>query len=73
MTPWFRRKESGLGWTPASPEGWVATLLFVLVCVGVSDPELVHLDKTGRMVSILALVAGFFAVILATSKRRDRS
>ena len=35
-----------------------------------ADPELVHLDKTMRVVCILALVACFFALVLATSERK---
>ena len=69
MTPWFRRKTFGYGWTPASWEGWVATLLFVLACIGISDPELVHLSKLNQAICVLGLLACFIAVILATSEK----
>ena len=29
MMRWFRRKRWGYGWTPASWEGWVASLVYV--------------------------------------------
>lgn len=66
---WFRRKPSGLGWEPASWEGWGVTALFVLACLGISDPEIVRLGNTERMVCILALVAALLVVALATSER----
>ena len=39
---WFKRKLYGWGWVPATREGWLVTLLFVLLILGVvilSDPE----------------------------------
>jgi hypothetical protein len=73
MAPWFRRKRWGYGWTPASWEAWVATLLVVLACMGIADPELAHLDQVMRLVCILALVACFLAIVLATSERKPDS
>ena len=70
MMRWFRRKRWGYGWTPASWEGWVATLLFVLACVGIADPALAHLDRATRLVCILGLVACFLALVLATSESK---
>ena len=69
MSPWFRRKRSGLGWTPISWEGWVATLLVVFASLGISDPELVSLDKGTRAICVVALVACLVAVAQATSGR----
>lgn len=31
---WFRRKILGWGWTPATREGWLVTLGFIVVIVG---------------------------------------
>jgi len=73
MPRWFRKKTFGYGWTAASWEGWLATLLLILACVGVNDPELMRLDKTARMICTLALVAGFFALVLATSGRESET
>jgi len=28
---WFRRKRFGWGWIPASKEGWLVTVLFILI------------------------------------------
>jgi hypothetical protein len=40
---WFRRRESGLGWTPVSWQGWLVTLLGVVVVL------LVDLAILGRI------------------------
>lgn len=26
---WFKNKKYGLGWTPSSPQGWIATLALI--------------------------------------------
>lgn len=31
---WFKEKSYGWGWTPATWEGWVVVLLFILAVVG---------------------------------------
>ncbi|HEY7421948.1 MAG TPA: hypothetical protein VH541_08050 [Gaiellaceae bacterium] len=33
--PWFRRKTYGVGWTPASWQGWLITLAVVLGTIAV--------------------------------------
>jgi hypothetical protein len=33
--PWFRRRTVGLGWRPASWQGWLITLVGVVVVIGV--------------------------------------
>ncbi len=31
---WFRRKTYGYGWTPANKNGWLATLIFLILFIG---------------------------------------
>ncbi len=31
---WFKRKRYGWGWTPATWEGWVTTLIFLALVLG---------------------------------------
>lgn len=31
---WFKRKLFGWGWTPATREGWIVTLVFLLAVIG---------------------------------------
>ena len=69
MTPWFRRKRFGWGWTPISWEGWVATLLFTGACISLWSPELVPLDRTTRAICVGALIACLCAVAMATCER----
>lgn len=33
---WFKRKLYGLGWTPATREGWTVTLVFLIFVLGVA-------------------------------------
>jgi hypothetical protein len=35
---WFKRKRYGWGWSPGSPEGWVATAVFAVVTIVGSGP-----------------------------------
>lgn len=70
---WFRRKRFGYGWTPSSWEGWLATLLFVLACIAVGDPRLMHLDKMTRLICVVALVACLSAVAAATCERDPKT
>jgi hypothetical protein len=32
--PWFRPRQSGLGWTPASWQGWLIVLASVAAALG---------------------------------------
>ena len=73
MPRWFRRKTFGWGWTPAGWEGWLATLLFIFGCFGLADPELLRLDNTARAICVLALVACYFVMVLATSGRESET
>lgn len=65
MTPWFRPKKTGIGITPASPAGWVATALFLVALIG----GRLLLDSTGRGVDqpyvfAVAMVVAAFALLV---------
>ena len=34
--PWFRARESGMGWTPVTWQGWLVTLASAAVAVAVN-------------------------------------
>jgi len=40
--PWFRARESGLGWTPITWEGWLLTLISMAVFLGANLAVLVQ-------------------------------
>ncbi len=40
--PWFGRKRSGIGWRPASWQGWLVTVLVVTAIVLVTQLVVRH-------------------------------
>jgi len=46
--PWFRERQSGLGWTPATWEGWLVTLLSAAAVVGANLVLLHHFAAVRR-------------------------
>jgi hypothetical protein len=41
--PWFRARESGLGWTPIAWEGWLITLASAAVVAGANAGVVIYL------------------------------
>ena len=51
---WFKRKWFGWGWTPATWEGWVATIIYVGVIIALAltrQGSLVYLYFTNRSIN----------------------
>jgi hypothetical protein len=46
--PWFRARESGLGWTPVTWEGWLATIISAAAAVAFNVAVVVHLGAMHR-------------------------
>lgn len=46
--PWFRPKRIGIGWTPATWEGWLVTLLIVAIFMGADLWVVAHLASHRR-------------------------
>jgi hypothetical protein len=69
MPRWFCKKRFGYGWTPATWQGWLVTALFVGVCTSLASPHITGLAGRERLAAVLALVAGFIALIGFTSGR----
>lgn len=55
---WFKRKKFGYGWTPANWKGWLASVVFVVLCVG---PTLIIPPDTIR--SMLPAYMFFVAIL----------
>ncbi len=70
MRPWFRPKVRGIGWTPCSWEGWVATGLLIAAILGSTH----FLGHTWQAVAV-AVAAGvaYLITILLTRGAPDRS
>jgi hypothetical protein len=68
--PWFAPKSFGYGFTPTTWEGWLATVLFMLVVVVTvsyltPDPRFFHLLGLDRVPVLRELRPGTFEVIAA--------
>lgn len=61
---WFKRKLYGWGWTPATKQGWISTLLYIIFVFGVAvysenNPGALSVDKVAAsliLATILFLV-----------------
>lgn len=64
--PWFRPKRAGIGWTPCSWQGWLATALLIGAILGSTR----ILGRTPEAVGV-AIAAGlaYIAVVLLTRTR----
>ena len=59
---WFKRKTYGWGWTPATWEGWVAVLVYIVIVIGL----VLRLDPTETTLPIrtFLLPLGIATVLL---------
>src|SRR5512132_1066902 len=53
--PWFRRRRVGIGWRPVTWEGWLITLVAVVLVVGV----LTLLHTSARVPVVIVTVAAY--------------
>jgi hypothetical protein len=65
---WFRRRRIGVGWQPASWEGWLITVVMLVAVLGV----LTRMHSGARLPIVIAIVAAYAVVGLGTGgARRD--
>lgn len=64
---WFRRRTIGLGFRPASWQGWLITLVMVAAVVGVLTA--MH-HSAARFPIVIAVFAAYAVVALATGGAR---
>lgn len=67
--PWFGQKRVGWGLRPVSWQGWVLTVLYLLVAYGAARALAAH-HVVLFVIGLGALTAGYVAVALATSRGR---
>jgi hypothetical protein len=70
--PWFRKKRYGWGLEPGSPEGWIATLLFLLIDSGgvfVLIPFVARTQPWILMAWAFGWLAVFIALMIAKGER----
>jgi CHASE2 domain-containing sensor protein len=59
---WFRRRSAGLGWRPATWQGWLVTVLAAALVAGL----LAGLRRSpARVPAVVAVVAAYALVVLA--------
>ena len=69
--PWFGVKRYGLGIGPRSPAGWIATGVFAVVLVAVTNSvALLHGPPMLALGMALLLGAAFIALAIAKSDRK---
>jgi hypothetical protein len=61
-TRWFKPKESGFGFTPASWRGWAATAVFIVLVVGAAAPLRLYYGPATAFQAVAILIAGFFVL-----------
>lgn len=69
---WFKRKLFGYGWTPATKEGWLVTLIYIAVVIGyvvVLEARSEHIDPVIEIVFPIALsVLVFISICYKTGE-----
>lgn len=68
MKLWFKSKSYGWGWTPASKEGWIATIVFIAAVIYVAT-EYAENNTPMFLGSLLALVAVFILIAYYTGEK----
>ena len=59
---WFKPKDFGWGFTPASWRGWVATLVFVVLALSCAATLRVHYGPATTFQAIAVLIVGFLVL-----------
>ncbi|TPG15745.1 hypothetical protein EAH84_01465 [Sphingomonas oligophenolica] len=59
--PWFRRKRCGLGFVPVAWPGWVMTIGFVAIAIGL-DTLLRERHRIAELAMIAVLAIGLWIV-----------
>jgi hypothetical protein len=61
-TRWFKAKEVGYGFVPASWRGWAATAVFVVLVVAAAAPLRLYYGPSTAFQAIAILVVGFLVL-----------
>ncbi len=67
--PWFGQRRVGWGLRPVSWQGWVLTVLYLIVAYAAARALAAH-HIVFFVIGLGALTAGYVAVALATSRGR---
>jgi hypothetical protein len=67
--PWFRRRRVGVGWTPATWQGWAITLA---AAAGVTGSLALLRHSEARIPIVVVIFAIYVGVVLVTGGARGR-
>lgn len=68
---WFRARRYGMGWVPATREGWLITLLYIIAAyvVAIKNTSALESGEVGGFISTLgALTLLFIAIAYRTGE-----
>ncbi|MAG52801.1 MAG: hypothetical protein CMH62_02460 [Nanoarchaeota archaeon] len=68
MKLWFKRKKYGWGWAPSSWEGWLLTLIFIILVVFISRYFLEKGQTENFIGSLIVLIALFILIAYKTGE-----
>jgi len=69
---WFKRKRFGWGWVPVTWQGWLSTLIYILVLVGGSYwllkdvPDNTYSDEVGYFLVLMSITTILFIKLAST-------
>ena len=66
---WFRRKSFGWGLEPGSPEGWIATIVFVVVDTGGTFALMPYVAPWITIAWAFTWLAAFAVLVIAKGEK----
>jgi len=66
---WFKRKKYGIGWMPATKEGWAVTIIATLIVLGAAFG---YSDQPKTLYSIIIIVAILLVAICYKTGEKPR-
>jgi hypothetical protein len=66
--PWFRRKQFGVGFTPAGWPGWLITIAYVGIVIALDAALRAH-HRAVEIAMIVVLTIGLFIIAAQHSER----
>jgi hypothetical protein len=65
---WFKKKKIGYGWQPASKEGWIVTIVFIISIINAAM-KYADSNQTMLLVSIVVLTSIFMLIAYKTGEK----
>lgn len=72
MAAWFGRKKIGIGWSPASWQGWLTLAVYVVVVIAIGRFFPVHTAPGSYYAAVGLATLALLVVAVATSRPSRR-